>query len=216
VCLKKVEGCLTIQIGTIVGWREEHEEARLFPSFFGNPLLFPGAKNPGDEIALTISVLAYLLRKSELKSFNETARCVLGDRQVHFWPGRFSSVTNFISEHGSPQCLAVRGDLRPPPTRSQFPATLPDENCYTTLSIPIFSLITFRRSLDSFDFSEHPRFTWRYLGRYIESSTKEKDIPHEEATQTTGRESLEGREQHKHLPGVWEAEKSTPIMSILR
>jgi hypothetical protein len=157
-----------------------------------------------------------LLGKSELKSFNETARCVLGDRQVHFWSGRYSSVTNFIGEHGSPQCLAVRGDLRPPPTRSQFPATLPDEDCYTTLSIPIFSLITFRRSLDSFDFSEHPRFTWGYLGRHIESSTKEKDIPHEEATQTIGRESLEGREQHKHLPGVWKAEKSTPIMSILR
>jgi hypothetical protein len=125
-------------------------------------------------------------------------------------------VTNFIGEHGSPQCLAVRGDLRPPPTRSQLLATLPDENYYTTLSIPIFSLITFRRSLDSFDFSEHPGFTWKYLGRHIESSTKEKDISHEEATQTTGRESLEGREQHKHLPGVWQAEKGTPIMSILR
>jgi hypothetical protein len=125
-------------------------------------------------------------------------------------------VTNFIGEHGSPQCLAVRGDLRPPPTRSQLLATLPDENYYTTLSIPIFSLITFRRSLDSFDFSEHPGFTWKYLGRHIESSTKEKDISHEEATQTTGRESLEGREQHKHLPGVRQAEKGTPIMSILR
>jgi hypothetical protein len=124
-------------------------------------------------------------------------------------------VTNFIGEHGSPQCVAVRGHLRLPPTRSQRPATLPDEDYHTTLSIPIFSLITFRRSLDSFDFSEHPGFTWKYLGRHLESSTEEKDISHEEATQTTGRESLEGREQHKHLPGMRQAEKGTPIMSIL-
>lgn len=125
-------------------------------------------------------------------------------------------MTNFIGEHGSSQCLAVRSDLRPPPTRSQLPTTLPDEDYYATLSIPIFSLITFCRSLDSFDFSEHPRFTWKYLGRHIESSTKEKDISHEEATQTTSRESLEGREQHKHLPGMRQAEKGTSIMSILR
>jgi hypothetical protein len=125
-------------------------------------------------------------------------------------------VTNFTGEHGSPRCLAVHGDLRLPSARSQLPTTLPDEDCYTTLSMPIISLVTFRRSLDSFDFSEHPRFTWRYLGRHTEGSTKEKDIAHEEATPTTGRESVEGREQRKHLPGVWEAEKGASLMSILR
>lgn len=54
------------------------------------------------------------------------------------------------------------------------------------------------------------------MGGHFESCAEEKDVPHEETTSTIGREGLEGREQHKHVPSLWEAEKSTRLMSILR
>ena len=136
--------------------------------------------------------------------------------KVSFRRGYSARWQTIRARHGAFHSNSVRNVLRIATLHLQRATTSADQNHHTAIASPFCTLTTFSLSLDTLNISQSSGTSRRNLGWHFEGGTKEKDVPHEKAAQTVGRQSFEGREQHKHLSCVWKTQKVAFLVSVLR